>query len=128
MIAGMTFEYKDAMQKLVEETINKDPVLLMNSMHEAMKQLKIDADDIPPRTPHDKGPLRASGKTAVHIKDNEISGEVSYNTEYAAIQHEAEEFHHSEPDCGAKYLESKIVNLNQKYLNIVAKPMLEKYK
>ena len=128
MNTGITLDYEEAMKKLIEETLEKDPVLLVKSMHTAGNQLKIDADDIPPRTPHDKGPLRASGKVNVTIEGNEITGNVSYDMAYAAIQHENEEFHHPEEGTGAKYLESKLVNLNKKYLDIMAQPLMDKYK
>jgi hypothetical protein len=128
MNTGITLDYDAVMKRLIEETIGKDPVLLMDAMRQAGNQLKIDADDIPPRTPHLTGHLRGSGKVEVKIQNGEITGEVSYNTAYAERWHETDEnINWSEADVGPKYLEKKLVDFNQKYLGMIADRLKEKY-
>jgi len=54
-----------------------------------------------PRTPIDKGPLRASG----HVTDVTNGSEISFSTPYAVRQHEDTSLHHT--DGESKFLEKE---------------------
>lgn len=99
-------------------------------VREALQELKLDSDNIPPRTPHKEGHLRGSGKV-IDLKNvpGEVSGilqyggkGVEYDVPYAAKWHEAEPgtVEWSEPDVGPKFIESKIVRYMKKYMEIIA--------
>jgi hypothetical protein len=68
--------------------------------------------------------IKGSGITAVTpIPDKAIKGEISYNTKYAARQHEHIEYDH--PRGGqAKYLESVLVENSDRILKLMADGML----
>ena len=66
------------------------------------------------RAPKDKGTLRLSAKTTVD--GNKAA--VSFNTKYAARQHEEVGYHHAEGE--AKYLENAVTAKRQDFLNHVA--------
>ena len=101
----------------------------------ALDELKLDADNEPPRTPHLEGHLRASGRV-VNVQSimDEISGEihyggqgvseegVSYSVPYAARWHEAEPgtVEWSEPGVGPKFVTTKLSRHNKKYTQIIA--------
>ena len=97
-------------------------------IREAAQEWKLDADNVPPKTPHLEGHLRASGEVSeAEIKGEEISAEVTYGgvkykVPYAKRWHEAEPgtVKWSEPGVGPKYLESKAVMFMKKYMNIIA--------
>ena len=65
------------------------------------------------RAPKDRGTLRLSAKTTVD--GNKAA--VSFNTKYAARQHEEVGYHHSEGE--AKYLENAVTAKRQDFLNHV---------
>ena len=65
------------------------------------------------RAPKDKGTLRLSAKTTVD--GNKAA--VSFNTKYAAKQHEEVGYHHAEGE--AKYLENAVTAKRQDFLNHV---------
>lgn len=105
-----------------------------HGMRLALDELKNDADNKPPRTPHLEGHLRGSGRV-VNIKNisSEISGELKYggmefNVPYAHRWHEAEPgtVEWSEPGVGPKYLESKLVRYIKKYTAIIAEAIRRK--
>ena len=100
----------------------------------ALDELKNDADDKPPRTPHKEGHLKGSGRV-VNVKNipSELSGELRYggvefNVPYAHRWHEAEPgtVKWSEPGVGPKYLESKAVRYAKKYTKIIAEAIRRK--
>ena len=66
------------------------------------------------RAPKDKGTLRLSAKTTV---DGNKSA-VSFNTKYAARQHEEVGYHHAEGE--AKYLENAVTAKRNEFLEHVA--------
>lgn len=106
---------KQLIQKALPEAAAK-------GLREAGQEWKLDADNVPPRTPHKEGGLRASGKVSkVTVQGQNIGVEVSYNTPYAARWHEIEPglINWSESGVGPKYLESKAVRFANKYVNIV---------
>jgi len=107
-------------KRIIERAI---PEAAAKGLREAGQEWKLDADNVPPRTPHKEGHLRGSGKVSkAEAKGQEISVEVSYDKPYAARWHEAEAgtVTWSEPGVGPKYLESKAVRFMKKYMAIVA--------
>lgn len=87
------------------------------------EEWKLDADNIPPRTPHLEGFLRGAGKVSrVLIEMGYLLITVSYDMPYAARWHEAEPgtVVWSEPGVGPKYLESKAARFMNKYIGIVS--------
>lgn len=101
----------------------------------ALNELKLDADNVPPRTPHKEGHLRGSGKVQkIKVEPNDISGELKYGGEgeggdvpYARKLHEAEPgtINWSEPDVGPKFVTSKIIRFMEKYIKIIATTIKE---
>lgn len=72
-------------------------------------------DEAVQRTPVETGTLRNSAKASVSDKE----AIVSYNTPYAARQHEEVGWHHN--DGQAKYLESAFLDNKQKIQQAIAK-------
>lgn len=72
-------------------------------------------DEAVQRTPVETGTLRGSAKASVSDKE----AIVSYNTPYAARQHEEVGWHHN--DGQAKYLESAFLDNKQKIQQAIAK-------
>lgn len=92
-------------------------------IREALQELKRDADEVPPKTPHLEGHLRGSGVVEdVRITMTSIAGTVRYRTPYAVRWHEAvgQAIKWSEPGVGPKYLSSKVIRFRKKYIRIVA--------
>lgn len=58
-----------------------------------------------PLAPIDRGPLRASAQVTPATRDN-LTAHVSYDTPYAARQHEELDYHHE--DGQAKFLEGPL--------------------
>jgi len=117
-------EFEKNFKKIMEKSI---PGLIEKALVVAGWELKLDADNVEPRTPHREGILRGSGKVEKPIKT--IFGwsvKVGYNVPYAAYVHEGinifngKSLHYSEQGCGAKYLESKMIRFKYKYMEMVA--------
>lgn len=90
------------------------------------RALKIVCEDIAGeaqrRAPIEEGTLRASADVEVERKQFEIVGTISFNTVYAAAQHEGVTFDH--PRGGrAKYLESVLVERAPRYERAIAEAM-----
>lgn len=74
------------------------------------------------RAPVEEGTLRGSGELEVKHVGNMIVAEVSFNTVYAARQHE--ELSWSHPRGGqAKYLESVLLERGPRYATIIGAAM-----
>lgn len=71
-------------------------------------------DEAVQRTPIETGTLRASAKTTVEDKE----AVVSFNTKYAARQHEEVGWNHNEGQ--AKYLESTLLDYQEELAQIMA--------
>lgn len=106
------------------------PSAIENGVRQALQELKLDADNVEPRTPHLEGHLRASGKVHDVKKElREIFGEITYggkgvgyDVPYAHRWHEAEPgtVNWSEEGVGPKYLSSKLTAFAKKYMEIIA--------
>ena len=112
--SGFSMDFKDFDKKTTRLVQKAMPEAAAKGVREACQEWKLDADNVPPKTPHLEGHLRGSGKVSkAEVKGKEISAEVSYSTPYAARWHEAEPgtVNWSEPGVGPKFLESKAVRL-----------------
>lgn len=73
-----------------------------------------------PKTPIDMGDLRAGFKITVLGRENRaITGMISNDLEYAAVQHENLEFNHTEGE--AKYLEKGVMQSVGKMYKAIVK-------
>ena len=121
--SGFSMDFSDfdkKSSKIIKQTIPKSAA---DGLRQAGQEWKLDADNVPPRTPHKEGFLRGSGKVSkAKVTGQAIEVEVSYDKPYAARWHEAESgtIKWSEPGVGPKYLESKAVRFMKKYMAIVA--------
>lgn len=73
--------------------------------------------DSVPLAPLDRGPLRASAQVTEATPDN-LTAYVSYDTPYAARQHEELDWRHD--DGQAKYLEQPLIENAEKYQQTIA--------
>lgn len=71
------------------------------------------------RVPHEEGTLERSGATAVSRTTTGIKGSVSFDTPYAARQHEDLTAHHDQ-GRQAKYLESAFLDERQTAAKVIA--------
>jgi len=128
-------DFSDFNKKFANIIKHATPESTKIGIREALQALKLDADNIPPRTPHKEGHLRGSGKVKkIKILKKEIYGKiiyggkgitdkgVAYDVRYARRWHEAEPgtVKWSEKDVGPKFLESKMIKFKNKYMKIVA--------
>lgn len=128
--SGFSMDFKD-FDKKFKRYCSTMPDHAGDGLRQAGQEWKLDADNVPPRTPHKEGFLRGSGKVSkAEIKAKSIDVEVSYDKPYAARWHEAEPgtVKWSEPGVGPKYLESKAVRFMKKYMAIVAAVIKRKAK
>jgi len=123
MKTEFTLDFRDFNKKFTDIIQRAAPKSVQIGLREAGQELKLDADNIPPRTPHKEGFLRGSGKVSeINIIGKSAEVTVSYDKPYARRWHEAEPgtVKWSEPDVGPKYLESKMVRFKNKYMEIIA--------
>lgn len=123
MKTEFTLDFSDFNKKFTNIVQRAAPESARIGVREACQEWKLDADNVPPKTPHKEGFLRGSGEVSeAEIKGSEISGSVSYHKPYAARWHEAEPgtVKWSEPGVGPKFLESKAVRFAKKYIGIIA--------
>lgn len=116
-------EFEKNFKKIVESVI---PEEAGKGLFEAGNALLHDAIYEKPYAPFDEGHLRASARTTkAEVKDGDISILAGFNIVYAARWHElspAEDkrINWSLPGSGRKYLESKMIQFKEKYMQIVA--------
>ena len=118
--AKMTFnakQFEQAFGKFSNDVMRKHAP---QAVYEAGKQLKLDADNETPKTPHKEGALKASGQTELFNGVSVITARVSYNTPYAAKWHEQEARNWTEPGSGSKYLETPLLKNTNKYYKLMA--------
>jgi len=121
---GMTMDFTDFDTKFIRFATKKFPHLVMDGERHAGQEIKLDADNVPPRTPHLEGMLRGSGKV-LPPKETRKSIDITivYDMPYATKWHEAEttSVNWSESGVGSKYLESKLTRFRNKYIAIIVK-------
>ncbi len=84
--------------------------------------MRVIADDLLGRAqrdaPVEEGTLRGSGHVEITVTPQRISAEVSFNTVYAARQHEEVTWRH--PKGGkSKYLEDNLKSMGTRYRNVL---------
>lgn len=133
-------DYLSGLQEVTKNIQNAVDKFETKSTHGLADALLFVATESQQRAPVDTGDLR--GSVMVHLEDSVIgvgvseqlvpvtplpekarSGTVSFNTKYAATQHEHIEYDH--PRGGqAKYLESVLVENTDRILQLIANGML----
>ena len=71
------------------------------------------------RVPYDQGDLSRSGAVSMDSTGTEVQGAVNYDTKYAEIQHEAEDFRHQDGRT-ANYLGGPLREKSDRYLTHIA--------
>jgi len=109
------------LKKLLEKSAPEEIKL---GLFKAASEMLHDADKKEPKTPFLKGDLR--GAKIVNVKEtkNEIYSEQGYNIIYAAYQHEKEKGAQSSynlPGSGPKFLETKMMQYKENYIEIAIK-------
>ena len=147
---SFSLDWKDFDRKFMEYALKTVPKVAEDGMFTALEALKIDADEVVPKTPHLEGNLRgdytlilegitqskvsekSGGKGADHMKGGggaaerhgakDIIAQLVFRQPYAAKWHEAvnKKVNWSEGGVGPKYLESKMMMFAGKYMKKVA--------
>ena len=123
MKTEFSLDFRNFNKKFTNIVQRAAPKSVEIGLREAGQELKLDADNVPPRTPKKEGFLRGSGKVSeVKVMGKSAEITVSYDKPYARRWHEVEPgtIKWSEPDVGPKYLESKMVRFKNKYMDIIA--------
>lgn len=124
MKTQMTLDTRDFEKKFLKFALRTFPDLVAKGERHAGEEIKIDADNVSPRTPHLEGMLRGSGKVIPDANPwgkNKIEVMIVYDMPYATKWHEADttSVQWSEPGVGSKYLESKLSRFKNKYIAII---------
>lgn len=133
-------EYLKGLNEVVENIQNKVDKLQVKSTQGLADALLFVATESQQRAPIDTGDLRGSVKVEIDgdmysegvkggginvvgsLPEKATKGTVSFNTKYAAVQHEKINYNH--PRGGqAKYLESVLLENKDRILNIIADKM-----
>jgi hypothetical protein len=147
---AFSLDFADFNKKFIEYALKTAPAVAEDGMFKMMTALKIDADEVTPKTPHLEGNLRGDytiilegitqSKVANHSggkgSDHKSSGESAaerfgasniiaklvFRQPYAAKWHEAvnRKVNWSEPGVGPKFLESKMMMFGAKYIKKIA--------
>ena len=119
-------DFKDFDKKSARIIEHAYPEASAKGLRLASQELKLDADNEPPKTPLKEGRLKGSGRVIPpKIRKGKISsgvayGGVKFGVVYAARLHEMEKkAPWTEPGSGPKFLESKMVRHVKKYMAIV---------
>lgn len=147
---SFSLDWKDFDAKFLAYALGTAPAVAEKGLFEAISELKNDADNVTPKTPHLEGNLRgdytivlegitqsrvvekSGGKNPDHRKGGgtvaerygakDIICKLVFRQPYAAKWHEAvnKKVNWSEGGSGPKYLESKMMMFMRKYIGIVA--------
>jgi hypothetical protein len=141
---GFSFDFKDFNQKFLKYALETAPAAAEKGMFEAISELKNDADNVIPKTPHLEGNLRgdytiivegitqskvvevgsknrSGAKPAERFGAHSIIAKLIFRMPYAAKWHEAvgKKINWSEGGVGPKYVESKLMMFAKKYMAII---------
>ena len=149
---GYSADFREFDRKFLNAALIKYPEAAEKGLFEALSELKNDADNVPPRTPHLEGNLRgdytfildgirnvkivekSGGKGSNHAPGGEkpvlrpnaknIIVKLIFRMPYAARWHETTaDINWSEDGVGPKYVESKLATFGEKYMGITAAPV-----
>lgn len=123
---GMSISFADFDKgfKYITGLVSK--IEIGKGLFKAANELLRDAKEIEPKAPYDEGILHRSAQVnEAEVSRGEASVEAGFNKEYAARWHELtpqedSKINWTTPGSGRKYLESKMVVLKEKYMEIVA--------
>ncbi len=124
---GMTIDFSDFEKGFKKVTTKVVPKQAAEGLFKGGNELLRDAIKIAPKVPVDIGDLKASAKVnKAEITKDGIELIAGFDIEYAARWHELSPDEDSRiawtlPGSGRKYLESKMVTLKNKYMEIAAK-------
>ena len=133
--SGMTFDTKDFDIKFKNVTGKKIPRAAERGMFQTGALILRDAVVEPPQVPKSRGVTKEGGRRGQgpghlrrsqkvekpKIDHGEISIVVGFDTEYAAVVHEApQSWQWSTPGTGPKFLESKLIKNKEKYMKNIA--------
>ena len=126
MSKQFTFDTKQFSKDFNKLTLKKYPQAAEKGIRIALGKLKLDADNIVPKTPHKTGNLKAKTKIKVKTTLKETYGILTFRMPYAAYQHAGIRFDGShkilkyvEPGTGAGFVSKKMARFNKKYMNII---------
>ena len=121
--ASLTFDWDEFNQGMIRAG-NRIEFGTDDGLREAIQELKNDADNKEPRTPHLHGDLRGEYTiTRVKLTKGNISSiDLIFEMPYAERWHEAVglSINWSETGVGPKYLEAKMARYCKKYNEIIA--------
>ena len=126
-----TLDTKDFDQKFLLAAQQTMPKVLKKALWAATSELKNDADNVAPKTPHLHGHLRGEHKILVKLSKDSCHAELVFEMPYAARWHEAEgnvdpvtgaqiTWSEASDGVGPKYVETKMIRFHAKYFEIVA--------
>jgi len=123
--SGMTLNTRDFDIKFPHVCNNQIPKAAANRFHKVAGMVISDAILEEPRCPHDTGNLWRSQKIeAPRIEYGEISIELGFDADYAAVVHEMPAgVTFKMTGAGAKYLEAKLIKNKEKYMAELARGM-----
>jgi len=123
--SGMTLDTRDFDIKFPDVCNNQIPRAAANRFPKVAGMVISDAILEEPRCPHDTGNLwRSQLIEAPQIKLGEISIELGFDAEYAAIVHEMPPgVVFKMTGAGSKYLEAKLIKNKEKYMAELARGM-----
>jgi hypothetical protein len=130
------FDSTDFEKKFADLVKNTIPELLEEGLEGAINKLKLDCDDIQPRTPHGKGDLKSDVEFQVKRKLKEIVAALIFKKPYAAYQHRGERYDgthkirpypvgYKETGSGANFLTEKLANRGDIYMKKVEEEILK---
>jgi len=113
-MSGINFKFdarsvKAYMERLGDKTWSTEDPRVSRFFQEFLARMLWEANNKAPRTPHDTGFLRGSGRFVAKGSGKKVVKAVAgFNAIYAARMHEGkEEWNWSEPGTGPKFLEKK---------------------
>jgi len=147
---GFEVDFSEFNEKFMEYALKTVPEAVEKGMFEALSELKNDADNITPKTPHLEGNLRGDysfilegitqsrilevgskhkggSKPAERFGAKDIIAKLVFRMAYAAKWHEAvkKKVNWSEAGVGPKFLEMKLMMFGKKYFGLVAQRVRE---
>lgn len=126
MSSKFTFDTKKFSKDFKVLTLLKYPKATESGIRTALMKLKLDADNISPKTPHRGGDLKATTSIKTKIKAKDIEGTLTFEMPYAAYQHAGMRadgsykiVNYKGGGTGAGFVSKKMVRFYKKYMKII---------
>ena len=107
-------------------TLKKYPIATQKGIRVALQKLKLDADNIPPKTPKEFGDLKSTTSIKTKLGSRKIEGILEYEMPYAAFQHQGirrdgthKVQNYTEAGSGPGFVSKKLIRFFKKYMNII---------